>query len=84
MLHHILFKFFLLHADLNYLNHYSTMAGLGRGCSRVRQQAPLNYTHLYFSILHDESEDLDETQLSESTEQASAQPEPAQPEAMAP
>ncbi|XP_073113010.1 uncharacterized protein [Elaeis guineensis] len=60
------------------------MAGPGRGYSRGRQQASLDDTHLHFSILHDESEDLDETQLSESTEQTSAQPEPVQPEVMAP
>ena len=34
--------------------------------------------------MHDESEDLDETQLPESTEQTSAQSELAQPEVMVP
>ncbi|XP_073101275.1 uncharacterized protein [Elaeis guineensis] len=60
------------------------MTGPGRRRSRDRQQAPLDDTHPHFSILHDESEDLDETQLSESTEQISAQPELAQSEVMAP
>ena len=60
------------------------MTGPGRRRSRGRQQAPLDDTHPHFSILHDESEDLDETQLPESTEQSSAQPELAQPEVMVP
>ena len=58
------------------------MTGPGRRHSRGRQQALLDDTHPHFSILHDESEDLDETQLPESTEQTSAQPELAQPEVM--
>ncbi|XP_073107252.1 uncharacterized protein [Elaeis guineensis] len=58
--------------------------GCGCGCLRDRQQAPLDDIHPHFSILHNESKDLDETQLPESTEQISAQPEPVQPEVMAP
>ena len=60
------------------------MAGPRCRHSWGRQQAPLNDTHLHFNILHDESEDLDETQLPESTKQTSAQPETAQLEVMAP
>ncbi|XP_073100933.1 uncharacterized protein [Elaeis guineensis] len=66
------------------INMNNIMTGPGRRHSRGRQQAPLDDTHPHFSILHDESEDLDETQLPESTEPPSAQPELAQPEAMVP
>ncbi|XP_073115559.1 uncharacterized protein [Elaeis guineensis] len=59
------------------------MIGPEYGRSRDRQQVLLDDTYSHFSILHDELENLDETQLPESTEQTSAQLEPAQSEIMA-